>query len=201
MSDKIDLPKLEVPSSKAIDYATSIGCGHFEVSAKTGEGLDLLFRCVTEALVKGDGSSGKPISKRRTKRALNVLDADAQESADAKDCNDINPRWMAVSIQRYRRSAELFEIRVSFLSAHEYVSVRFASHASKRFGSKDRSELHGFLLCFTFRIRIWSCSDRLSRIESWPECQSSQSMVCKLCNFLLLSGRWKKTLRTARHGG
>jgi small GTP-binding protein len=86
VANMIDIPKREVPPSKGIDYAKSIGCGHFEVSAKTGEGLDLLFRCVTETLVKAVGPAPAPLSKRRTKHALNVLGADEQESTEAKDC-------------------------------------------------------------------------------------------------------------------
>jgi small GTP-binding protein len=87
VGNKIDLAnKREVTSDQGVDYANSIGCSHFEVSAKTGEGLEFLFRCVAEALVKGVGPDHPAPIPRRSKHALNVLDAEDKQSDDKKDC-------------------------------------------------------------------------------------------------------------------
>jgi small GTP-binding protein len=64
VANKIDLPGREILPAQGVQYATSIGSHHFEVSAKTGEGLDMLFRCITEELVK-DGEANDPGTVRR----------------------------------------------------------------------------------------------------------------------------------------
>ncbi|OHS96979.1 Ras-related protein Rab-21 [Tritrichomonas foetus] len=81
VANKIDLAdKRVIPSSKGTAFAASIGCPHFEVSAKTGEGIDMLFRHLTESLVKS--MPNKPASNRPRRggnRGITVLQAEEVE--------------------------------------------------------------------------------------------------------------------------
>ena len=53
VANKIDMANKRVISpNEGVAYAQSIGCNHFEVSAKTGEGIDMLFRYIAENLAK-----------------------------------------------------------------------------------------------------------------------------------------------------
>jgi small GTP-binding protein len=86
VANKIDLPGRQVSPARGVEYANSIGCNHFEVSAKTGEGLDMLFRCVTEALVK-DSAPGAPSQKRiKPKGQLLVVNAEEKKPNEGGDC-------------------------------------------------------------------------------------------------------------------
>ena len=64
VANKTDMGKERVVSTTdGMNFANSIGCQQFEVSAKTGEGLDLLFRYITmqipKLLAKNDGHGTK----------------------------------------------------------------------------------------------------------------------------------------------
>ncbi|KAH0790788.1 Ras-related protein Rab-21 [Histomonas meleagridis] len=83
VANKIDMVNDRViPSQKGIEYARSIGCNHFEVSAKTGEGIDMLFRYLTETLV----STTKANTNRPTKgrKGLMVLEAEETQEDNGK---------------------------------------------------------------------------------------------------------------------
>lgn len=80
VANKIDLVRDRViPSSRGVQYAESIGCSHFEVSAKTGEGIDMLFQYLTEELVKSVKPSGTS-TRARGKRGLTVVGDVAPQS-------------------------------------------------------------------------------------------------------------------------
>ena len=49
VANKIDLASQRViPSSGGVEYAQSIVCNHFDVSAKTGEGMDEWYNWIRE---------------------------------------------------------------------------------------------------------------------------------------------------------
>lgn len=65
VANKMDMVKERVVSSTAgMEYAISIGCEQFEVSAKTGQGLDLLFRYVNMQIPKLLAKSGGSKSRK-----------------------------------------------------------------------------------------------------------------------------------------
>ena len=85
VANKIDMVKERViPTSKGVEFAQSIGCNHFEVSAKTGEGIDMLFRYLTETLVK----TVKPNSKQtpRGRKGFQVVDAEEKPEEEKGGC-------------------------------------------------------------------------------------------------------------------
>ncbi|KAK8885317.1 hypothetical protein M9Y10_040763 [Tritrichomonas musculus] len=85
VANKIDLQnKRVIPAQQGVEFATSIGCHHFEVSAKTGEGIDMLFRYLTENLVKR-----APVkrSKPRAIHAVTVLEAEEVEEKPKTENN------------------------------------------------------------------------------------------------------------------
>jgi small GTP-binding protein len=88
VANKIDLPGRQIGSARGVQFATSIGSNHFEVSAKTGEGLDLLFRCVGDALAK-DADATKQVGPKRPikgKGSLLVLGEENEDKADGDGC-------------------------------------------------------------------------------------------------------------------
>ena len=70
--------------TQGVEFAQSIGCNHFEVSAKTGEGIDMLFRYLTETLVK----TVKPNSKQtpRGRKGFQVVDAEEKPEEEKGGC-------------------------------------------------------------------------------------------------------------------
>lgn len=79
-ANKIDLAKDRViPTSRGVEYAQSIGCMHFEVSAKTGEGIEMLFKYLTEELAKSN--TGVRAAARRGKRGALVVSEEAQATS------------------------------------------------------------------------------------------------------------------------
>jgi small GTP-binding protein len=83
VANKIDLTSQRViPSSKGVEFAKSIGCQHFEVSAKTGEGIDMLFRFLTEELVKSSKTDASPVNRGRG-RGLQVSQGTEQAVASS----------------------------------------------------------------------------------------------------------------------
>lgn len=87
VANKIDLVRDRViPSSRGVKYAESIGCSHFEVSAKTGEGIDMLFQYLTEELVKG-AKPATAATRTRGKRGLTVVVGD-QQNAKSVNLNE-----------------------------------------------------------------------------------------------------------------
>ena len=85
VANKIDLASQRViPSSRGVEYAQSIGCNHFEVSAKTGEGIDMLFKFLTEELAKTISSqgSGKAGGGRGRKGRLVVVEGNAPQEQE-----------------------------------------------------------------------------------------------------------------------
>jgi small GTP-binding protein len=71
VANKVDLPARVIPASRGVEYAQSIGCTHFEVSAKTGQGLDMLFSYLAEELVKARAAA--PVSAAPRKRGLQII--------------------------------------------------------------------------------------------------------------------------------
>lgn len=75
VANKIDLSNQRViPSNKGVEFAHTIGCNHFEVSAKTGEGLDMLFRYLTETLATR--MTPRAPRARNSRHGLQVLEAE-----------------------------------------------------------------------------------------------------------------------------
>jgi Ras-related protein Rab-21 len=88
VANKIDLPGRNVTSAQGVQYANSIGCRHFEVSAKTGEGLDMLFRCVAEELAEAHATAGPRVQRQSTRGRgpLEVIDAGQQPPQKSNCC-------------------------------------------------------------------------------------------------------------------
>jgi small GTP-binding protein len=87
VANKIDLPGRQISPGKGVEYAASIGCNHFEVSAKTGEGLDMLFRAVMEALVKErEGEMGQTTRKAKPRGQLLVVEAEEKKETEEGCC-------------------------------------------------------------------------------------------------------------------
>lgn len=85
VANKIDLQnKRVIPANQGVEFATSIGCQHFEVSAKTGEGIDMLFRYLTENLVK---RAPQKRAKPRAIHAVTVLEAEEVEEKPKTENN------------------------------------------------------------------------------------------------------------------
>lgn len=79
VANKIDLASQRViPSSRGVEYAQSIGCNHFEVSAKTGEGIEMLFKYLTEELAKSMAPASRP-GRGRKGRSLVVVEGGGSE--------------------------------------------------------------------------------------------------------------------------
>ena len=80
VANKIDLSdKRVIPASKGAQFAQSIGCPHFEVSAKTGEGIDMLFRHLTETLVKSSPQRAPVHPNKRGGRAVKLIVQEAED--------------------------------------------------------------------------------------------------------------------------
>jgi small GTP-binding protein len=86
VANKIDLPSRIIHPSQGVQYATSIGCNHFEVSAKTGEGLEMLFQCVTNALIKDAPAAALQRKPTRGKGSLQVLGEEEKQPTQEKGC-------------------------------------------------------------------------------------------------------------------
>jgi small GTP-binding protein len=84
VANKIDLPGRITTSSQGVQYANSIGCRHFEVSAKTGEGLDLLFRCVAESLVEESQAGEKAAAKKPPRKGSLLIIGEKEEPATSE---------------------------------------------------------------------------------------------------------------------
>ncbi|KAH0790643.1 Ras-related protein Rab-21 [Histomonas meleagridis] len=85
VANKIDMANQRViPSQKGIEYARSIGCNHFEVSAKTGEGIDMLFRYLTETLVSTPTTNTR--APTRGRKGLTVLETEETQDNDTNKC-------------------------------------------------------------------------------------------------------------------
>ena len=72
VANKIDLVDQRViPYNKGEDYARSINCQYFEVSARTGQGIPALFQYLVEQLVS---IPQKRSNQAASKRALMIID-------------------------------------------------------------------------------------------------------------------------------
>lgn len=81
VANKIDMRKERVVQSSAgMEYAMSIGCQHFEVSAKTGEGIDLLFRYLNN-IVSDIAKNMKSGRKKEGKMHIDVTDQSAKQES------------------------------------------------------------------------------------------------------------------------
>ena len=86
VANKIDLASQRViPSSRGVEYAQSIGCNHFEVSAKTGEGIEMLFKYLTEELAKKISTTKSGV--RRGKRGLAVVSGEPEPETNTVQIN------------------------------------------------------------------------------------------------------------------
>jgi hypothetical protein len=129
VANKIDLPGRQITPARGVAYADSIGCNHFEVSAKTGEGLDMLFRCLTEALVKTASSNApQPIRKPKPKGQLLVVDAEEKKDNSSEGCCSEH------ALNRHRKDVLVLammkaEKRSSILRSTEKMSERWFLNA------------------------------------------------------------------------
>lgn len=86
VANKIDLVKDRcISTEQGEQYAKSVKAQHFEVSAKTGQGIDLLFYHVAELLASLP-ERAKPASKRHGKVCLQVLNGDEAEKKKEGCC-------------------------------------------------------------------------------------------------------------------
>ena len=75
-ANKIDMISQRVISSQqGVDFATKIGCPIFEVSAKTGEGIDMLFSSLAKILSEVPTQKNHG-AKRQGKVGLQVINGD-----------------------------------------------------------------------------------------------------------------------------
>jgi small GTP-binding protein len=86
VANKVDLPGRMIPASKGVEYAQSIGCTHFEVSAKTGQGLDMLFRYLGEELAKLKAAAPVLGGPRRRGRALEIVGEEEKPAGGGDGC-------------------------------------------------------------------------------------------------------------------
>jgi small GTP-binding protein len=87
VANKNDLSGRIVSSSQGVQYANAIGSRHFEVSAKTGEGLDLLFRSVAEALIAEAPREGPALQRKPTRGKGGLQIAGAEDGPpESSDC-------------------------------------------------------------------------------------------------------------------
>lgn len=82
VANKIDMVSQRVVTSQqGQDYAKSINCQHFEVSAKTGEGIDPLFKYLAEQLeARAKKQSGKSSGGKRP-MAIQIIDEPEQNQS------------------------------------------------------------------------------------------------------------------------
>jgi small GTP-binding protein len=86
VANKVDLPGRVIPASRGVEYAQSIGCTHFEVSAKTGQGLDMLFNYLGEELVKAKAAAPAMAAPKRRPRGLEIVGEEETKQANAGEC-------------------------------------------------------------------------------------------------------------------
>jgi small GTP-binding protein len=79
VGNKLDLSKSRVvPQEEAQKFAQTIGSQYFEVSAKTGQGIDLLFAHLGEILGKLPQPQGAAAPKRGTKMGLQIVNGEEE---------------------------------------------------------------------------------------------------------------------------
>ena len=87
VANKIDMAKERVvPTADGMNYAVSIGCEQFEVSAKTGEGFDLLFRYIALQIPKILSKTGTPSKGKKGKMELQIQEGPTQTSDKGGCC-------------------------------------------------------------------------------------------------------------------
>jgi small GTP-binding protein len=86
VGNKLDMAKSRVvQTATAEQFATTIGSQYFEVSAKSGQGIDLLFAHLAEVLAKlPQQPSGPP--KRATKMGLQIVNGEEDEQPKGGCC-------------------------------------------------------------------------------------------------------------------
>jgi small GTP-binding protein len=90
VANKVDLAGRVISATKGVEYANSIGCTHFEVSAKTGQGLDMLFKYLGEELAKSVRRSaaapGTDVAMQRRKNRVQIIGDEEKPEAEANGC-------------------------------------------------------------------------------------------------------------------
>jgi small GTP-binding protein len=80
VGNKLDLAKSRVVTQEAAErFAQTIGSPYFEVSAKTGQGIDLLFAHLGETMAKLPTPERGPAPKRGTKMGLQIVNGEEEE--------------------------------------------------------------------------------------------------------------------------
>jgi small GTP-binding protein len=80
VGNKLDMSKSRVIRQEdAQKFATTIGSQYFEVSAKTGQGIDLLFAHLGEILGNLPQQQAAPAQKRGTKMGLQIVNGEEEE--------------------------------------------------------------------------------------------------------------------------
>ena len=83
-ANKIDLASQRVISpQQGVEFAQKIGCPIFEVSAKTGQGIDMLFQSLAQILSTVPLEKNNP-SRRQGKVGLQVINGDEEVKENQK---------------------------------------------------------------------------------------------------------------------